>query len=476
MLPLSLPQEMQLQQFGGPRYAQTQPPPQFAQQQQQHQIPGWAADFQNLNITGPAPQTFQQQQQQQQQQRPQAAESARQQDFLRQQNTYGSMSGYSMGGAFGGQAYMQPPPTFQGVAQVPDMTAAQDEVPAFDEAAFEQAFAQAQQDMMAVAEADQAQAQAQAAPSEATWAAPLSRTGEPSPLLLRLHQTRPGVYIHPVAPPLPPYPPFTSTNPFFPPKTAVYSAIQVWQETGLGHTSEALDYLAAMSSAEQTGSLVTDAHEAAWIVDSLRRVAEQDAATSLVRERALGLVEKINARIMSQWPLGAMALAPLDKDVGAAWQEEISKEGLMLGMVSESFQERQEEEKQEGGKDNVDDEMAQTAAQLLDRVKDNTSDKFANSNFLALMRRLRDREVRVEEDRIVEVGVAPNSNSQQPTTTASGSAGAGVGLGLGLGRVGEQGVEATRIPDIDPMILNHAATDFEHPLYSHDGDGEGLAM
>ena len=47
------------------------------------------------------------------------------------------------------------------------------------------------------------------------------------------------------------------------------------------------------------------------------------------------------------------------------------------------------------------DALARTAAQLLDSVKNNQSSKFQNSQFLELMRQLRDREVTVEGDKIV---------------------------------------------------------------------------
>lgn len=49
----------------------------------------------------------------------------------------------------------------------------------------------------------------------------------------------------------------------------------------------------------------------------------------------------------------------------------------------------------------TDDELAVTAGELLERVADNTTDKFQQSNFFALMRRLRDGEARVEGDKIV---------------------------------------------------------------------------
>lgn len=48
------------------------------------------------------------------------------------------------------------------------------------------------------------------------------------------------------------------------------------------------------------------------------------------------------------------------------------------------------------------DDLARTAGALLDSVSEDTSTKFQNSNFLALMRKLRDREVVVEGDKMVE--------------------------------------------------------------------------
>ncbi|PYH53148.1 protein pex20 [Aspergillus niger CBS 101883] len=49
------------------------------------------------------------------------------------------------------------------------------------------------------------------------------------------------------------------------------------------------------------------------------------------------------------------------------------------------------------------DELARTAGQLLDSVKHDQSQKFKESNFLALMRRIRDREVQVEGDEFREI-------------------------------------------------------------------------
>ena len=49
------------------------------------------------------------------------------------------------------------------------------------------------------------------------------------------------------------------------------------------------------------------------------------------------------------------------------------------------------------------DELSRTAGQLLDSVGDNQSQKFQNSSFLALMRRLRNKEVTVSGDKMVEM-------------------------------------------------------------------------
>lgn len=63
------------------------------------------------------------------------------------------------------------------------------------------------------------------------------------------------------------------------------------------------------------------------------------------------------------------------------------------------------ESKQEQLRENSDDELARTAGELLDKVQHEQSKKFKESNFLALMRQLRDREVRVQGDAFVEVSI-----------------------------------------------------------------------
>lgn len=63
------------------------------------------------------------------------------------------------------------------------------------------------------------------------------------------------------------------------------------------------------------------------------------------------------------------------------------------------------QEGQEKQARNEADELARTAGELLDNVKHDQSQKFRESNFLSLMRQLRDREVQVEGDKIVDVSI-----------------------------------------------------------------------
>ncbi|KAL9069472.1 MAG: hypothetical protein Q9161_005523 [Pseudevernia consocians] len=60
---------------------------------------------------------------------------------------------------------------------------------------------------------------------------------------------------------------------------------------------------------------------------------------------------------------------------------------------------------EEGEETDDAEELARTAGQLLESVKGDQSQKFQESNFLSLMRQLRDKEVRVEGDKLVDVSI-----------------------------------------------------------------------
>ncbi|EME49051.1 hypothetical protein DOTSEDRAFT_40289 [Dothistroma septosporum NZE10] len=73
----------------------------------------------------------------------------------------------------------------------------------------------------------------------------------------------------------------------------------------------------------------------------------------------------------------------------------------------------QEEEQSEQRQQQEDDALAATAQELLGKVEHNKSDKFKNSQFLGLMRKLADREMRVEGDKMVET-VSPTQSDPEP--------------------------------------------------------------
>lgn len=238
---------------------------------------------------------------------------------------------------------------------------------------------------------------------------------------------------------------------------AIYTAIQIWSETGLGHTEEAVTYLKHMEQLEQSGRLVEDANEASWIVGSLRRIVNRDAPQE-VKTRAESLIKAINERLMSQYPLGTHKPASYDP----VWRE-IKHAGYMREPEHERPQPEQQEQQQLQVNDA--DEMAATAGRLLERVAENQSEKFQNSQFLSLMRKLRDREVEVLDDNIVEVDrtqALHNHTSTSNLTQAENE------WRKTSGSPGGPGMLDSRIPPIDREILNHAATDFEMPLYEPD--------
>lgn len=73
-----------------------------------------------------------------------------------------------------------------------------------------------------------------------------------------------------------------------------------------------------------------------------------------------------------------------------------------------------EQQEQLDPKPNDDDALAATARELLEKVQHNQSDKFKNSQFLNLMRKLRDREMKVEGDHMVETVRAPLKSPPSP--------------------------------------------------------------
>lgn len=203
--------------------------------------------------------------------------------------------------------------------------------------------------------------------------------------------------------------------------------------------------------------MTEDASQARWCVDALEKILNHDPQ---VTRRVEHLITAINQRLMSTYPL-LSSRVPINQD--NIW-EELEAAGYTRTPVSERVEQQQEQKKEEQPLRNDDDEMAETAGKLLERVADNTSEKFQNSQFLELMRRLRDREVRVEGDKMVEVSSAQPSSTSTPLPSTTAAAASSI-----------SSTKFPPIPEVDQNILNHAATDFAMPVDSEQELGVGLS-
>ncbi|KAL1599570.1 hypothetical protein SLS60_007373 [Paraconiothyrium brasiliense] len=446
----ALPPQPQLQHLP-PQFARP-PQPQFTQAPQ---APDWASDFQRLNISHAPPVP------QQRISAPNAASSWRQ-DFMSQQspatqspafhqNGLGGMSGIGLSGfarpsfqqsGFGMMNGGSMSEVVQGKQRVQEAT------PQFDEAAFEQAFADVQQaEEQALAESLRQQ-EAQKQETEAVE----HTVEDEDPALIRIREQRP----------------------------AVYAALKLRSAVDLDQATQATPYLTALETMESSHQLTEDASEAKWVVDTLQKIAHREAPQE-IKTRSERLIRNINERLMSTYPLLSTPV-PINQDT--IW-EELEAAGYTRSPASEQVQQPQQaEQKQEQQQqpNHDEDEMAQTAGRLLERVSDNTSEKFQNSQFLELMRRLRDREVRVEGDKMVEVSTAQSTSvpsqpaPQETLQSIHDSLAASIGdfdeisAGMDWGWSDPPSpVPQTTIPPIDPNILDHAATDFETPIYSDEG-------
>lgn len=266
--------------------------------------------------------------------------------------------------------------------------------------------------------------------------------------------------------------------------TAVYAALKIRSAVDLENASQAEPYLAMLENMETDHQLTRDASEAKWVIDTLQNIAGREVPQE-IKTRSDQLIRNINERLMSTYPLLSKPV-PINQD--RIW-EELEAAGYTRPPLPEQLQQvQQPEQKQEAQHQprHDDDEMAQTAGRLLERVSDNTSEKFQNSQFLELMRRLRDREVRVEGDKMVEVSTAQSTSSpptsappqpqpqlpSQPTPDPVVEHYRSISPGMDWSWSDPSSsapAARTIIPPVDPNILDHAATDFDTPVYSGEG-------
>lgn len=277
-------------------------------------------------------------------------------------------------GGYAAQNFNQPqfgvPMHSQDMSVAQGKQRAQENAPQFDEAAFERAFEQAQAEILAEQEPISLH-------QSVTESKSISLPRETDPILLRIAEKRYPVYL----------------------SIKLQSLLRLKSE-------DALIYLPELENLEENGSLFNDLSEARWCLGALKNVLDADVVED-AKSRSSSLIEKINARLMSMYPLNALNSPLTDRNI---WDDLKDAGYTVERPIQEPVQEEpQQEKKEQNQHHNDDDAMAETAARLLDSVADNTSDKFRQSTFLELMRRLRDREVRVEGDKVVETnGSAAN--------------------------------------------------------------------
>jgi hypothetical protein len=103
---------------------------------------------------------------------------------------------------------------------------------------------------------------------------------------------------------------------------------------------------------------------------------------------------------LDDYMTGAVNTNLKDADVTNA---QINQSALHEAQVYSHPSIQEEHEEQISGASNNPDALAQTAGQLLNSVSQETSEKFAQSNFLALMRSFRDKEIVVEGENLINV-------------------------------------------------------------------------
>lgn len=88
-------------------------------------------------------------------------------------------------------------------------------------------------------------------------------------------------------------------------------------------------------------------------------------------------------------------------------QQTVQPENIKIGSDALPYVERQDRTLEQDTRDA--DELARTAGELLNSVSHDTSEKFQNSQFLQLMRRIRDREVEVQNNDLQHTGTTSKS-------------------------------------------------------------------
>lgn len=139
-------------------------------------------------------------------------------------------------------------------------------------------------------------------------------------------------------------------------------------------------------------------------------VVDLDSEDMLDKQAQLGATRE-QEDILVNWDVNRFYDSKRTADTQAERQDAVHEPDVSHREAAEQAQQQTEARSKD------DEELAKTAGQLLESVADNTSDKFRESNFLSLMRQLRDYEVRVEGDKVVRVSPPPEALSHSPNRT-----------------------------------------------------------
>lgn len=142
-----------------------------------------------------------------------------------------------------------------------------------------------------------------------------------------------------------------------------------------------------------TGAFAEPQHE---------QIQAETQQTELFDEEAFARAFEEASRVEEQMrqELEPVQADDLTKDeIGESLETDLPQEQIKIG--ADLIHDPRDQEQLDRQEQEDPDALAKTAAQLLESVRDNQSEKFKNSNFLELMRQLRDREAKVEGDQIV---------------------------------------------------------------------------
>jgi hypothetical protein len=175
---------------------------------------------------------------------------------------------------------------------------------------------------------------------------------------------------------------------------------------------DAAAFEAAFDAAREDAMAVEDDSVAAEIqaerVEIEKLVAEKEAEQTALR-REHGMTNHLSAMDLAS-DLTHEEQAILEPEM-APWPDQMLADGETLRdptvRFDDNIQQAEPETRDMDQKGLDDEELSRTAGQLLDSVSHETSQKFQDSVFLNLMRRIRDREVRVEGENFVEVSEEP---------------------------------------------------------------------